>query len=373
MISVSKHPLLILSLVVAVAVGAATINKMLGDKTNARGRTATPLRVVVEPARLLPYQDTIEANGTARAVESVELMSTVTETVRAVHFTDGMTVRQGDVLIELTSAEESAVLAEARAALAEARRVFERNSNLVAKGDIAESVVDQARADLDTAEARVEGILARLDDRVIRAPFSGVLGFRQVSPGTLVSANTVITTLDDVSTIIVDFSVPEAFLANLRVGQNIDAESPAYPDRRFAGSVTTIRSRIDPVTRAATVRAALANDERLLRPGMLLAIELIERRGESLFVPEESLVPVRDRQFVFRVDDESVVRQAEVQTGRRQRGFVEVVEGLQPGDLVITRGTTRVRDGVTVDLGEGDASDASRLARDRAAGKALAR
>jgi len=371
--SVSKHPLLILSLIAVVAVGAVTISKIVGDKPTARGRPATPLRVVLEPARLLPYQDSIEANGTARAVESVELQSTVTETVRAVHFTDGMTVRQGDVLIELTSAEESAVLAEARAALAEARRKFERNSNLVAKGDIAESVVDQAQADLESAEARVEGILARLDDRVIRAPFSGVLGFRQVSPGTLVSGNTVITTLDDVSTIIVDFSIPEAFLAGLRIGQSIDARSPAYPDREFAGTVTTIRSRIDPVTRAATVRAALANEERLLRPGMLLAIELIERRGESLFVPEESLVSVRDRQFVFHVDDESVARQVEVRTGRRQRGFVEVVEGLQPGDRVITRGTTRVRDGVTVSLGDNDGAGASRLARDRAAGDAAAR
>lgn len=371
--SVSKHPLLILSLIAAVAVGAVTISKIVGDESTARGRAAAPLRVVVEPARLLEYQDSIEANGTARAVESVELQSTVTATVRAVHFTDGMTVRQGDVLIELTSAEERALLAEARAALAEARRVFERNSNLVAKGDIAASVVDQAKAELDSAGARVEGILARLDDRVIRAPFSGVLGFRQVSPGTLVSANTVITTLDDVSTIILDFSVPEAFLANLRVGQSINAKSPAYPDKSFTGSVTTIRSRIDPVTRAATVRAALANDERLLRPGMLLAVELIERRGESLFVPEESLVPVRDRQFVFRVDEEAVARRVEVRVGRRQRGFVEVVEGLQAGDLVITRGTTRVRDGVTVSLGKPGASATSRPTRDGAAGDGAAR
>ena len=154
-----------------------------------------------------------------------------------------------------------------------------------------------------------------------------------------------------------DFSVPETFLSGLKLGKSIEAISPAYREHVFFGTVTSLRSRIDPVTRAATVRASIENSDRLLRPGMLLSIKLVQSSDKSLVVPEEALVPIQDQQFVFIVDDELIVRKTEVVTGRRLRGLTEVMSGLQSGDRVVTRGTMRVRDGMVVRLSETEESN----------------
>ena len=213
--------------------------------------------------------------------------------------------------------------------------------------------LDAQRATMESTRARLDATRARLSDRVITAPFAGVLGFRQVSPGTLVTPGTVIASLDDVSVIKLDFAVPEAFLSAVAPGQAITAGSAAWPDREFNGLVTTVDSRVDPVTRAVTVRAELPNPDRELRPGMLLTVRLFRPERQALVVPEISVIQVARQAHVFRVKDDGTVEQVDVRLGQRRRGEVEVLEGLSAGDRVVVRSN----DGRTFGL---DAADGTR-------------
>ncbi|MGK0341237.1 MAG: membrane fusion protein (multidrug efflux system), partial [Candidatus Azotimanducaceae bacterium] len=219
--------------------------------------------------------------------------------------------------------------------------------NLIKQKLAAETQLDVERARMQTAEARLDVILARLDDRLIRAPFSGKLGFRNVSPGTLLSPNVSLTTLDDISSIKLDFTLPESYLAAIEPGQEVIALSIAYPGLSFIGSVTTIDSRIDPNTRTIKVRAKLNNDELLLRPGMLLTVRLIQERQQFLAIPESAVMPVQNKQFAYLIIDGKAERR-EFEEGRRIPGFVEVRSGLKAGEQVITEGVIKIRPGSTV-------------------------
>lgn len=314
----------------------------------AAASAATP--VIVVPAERSEFVEKIEALGTAQANESVTITAQVTETVRQVNFEDGMRVKRDDILVELTDAEEDAQLDDARIALDEAEKQYRRVANLVKRGLTTQAELDEQRAERDRLKAQAEAIEARLADRLIQAPFDGVLGFRGVSPGALITPGSTITTLDDISVIKLDFPIPETFLGNLQVGQAVIARSSAYPERDFQGLVTSIASRVDPITRAVTVRAQLPNPEGLLKPGKLLTVELIKDRRQALMIPEEALVPLGSRQYVFVVQDDNTVSRQEIEIGRRRPGAVEVLSGLVEGQRVITEGTNRVSPGSTVTI-----------------------
>lgn len=311
---------------------------------------AKPQPVMVETVQKTAWVDRILALGTTHANESVTLTAKTAETVARVNFSDGQLVETGAVLVELTDRTEVAQLKEAQAAYVEAEKQYERLGGLVKQGTVTQSQVDQQLAARDSAKARMEAIRVRLSDRVITAPFAGVLGFRTVSPGTLVQPGTVITTLDDIRVIKLDFSVPETFLSALAAGQTIEARSAAWPDQRFTGTVTSLDSRVDPITRSIQVRAELPNPERLLKPGMLMSVEVLNRPRESLTVPEVSVSAVRDRMFVYRVSVDNKAEEVDVQIGKRRPGQVEVLEGLNEGDRVITDGLVRVRNGAPVSV-----------------------
>jgi membrane fusion protein (multidrug efflux system) len=312
--------------------------------------------VVVAAVEKRPWVDRIQALGTTRANESVTLTAKVTETVDRVNFKDGDSIEAGAILVELTGRAELAALREAQATYTEATRQYERNVELSKQRTISESVLDTQLAARDSARARMDAIRARLGDRVITAPFAGVLGFRRVSPGTLVTPGTEITTLDDISVVKLDFSIPERHLALLAAGQGIQAESVAFPERKFEGTVTSIDSRVDPVTRAITVRAEIPNPERLLKPGMLMTVDLFDRPRDALVLPELALSAVGDRQFVFRVEADDTAKQVTVKVGARHTGEVEILEGLAEGDRIVTDGLVRMRDGIRVTLPEAAAS-----------------
>jgi membrane fusion protein (multidrug efflux system) len=309
---------------------------------------ATP--VFVTEVRLAAIEDRIEALGTLRANESVELTSAVTETVTALHFDDGDRVEAGRVLVEMTSAEEHAQLEEARATVAEARRQYERIRSLRQKQTAAESLLDQRQREWETGRARLAAIESRLADRLVRAPFAGVVGLRNVSVGALVEPGDLITTLDDDSVMKLDFSVPAVYLASLAPGATVTASTRAWEARHFEGEVKSIDSRVDPVTRTLIVRALLPNPDHALRPGMLMEVELLNRRREAIVIPEECLLAQGNRRFVFVVDknqDNSVERR-EIRIGTRRPGEVEVISGLSVGELVITDGALKVRPGSRV-------------------------
>ncbi len=312
-------------------------------------RKAAP-SVEVTPVAFHRFVDRIEALGTARAVESVTLTAQVTETVARIHFDDGQVVRKGTVLVELDHAEEDAQLAEARAQLQEAERQLKRIRELVARGNATEAALDQQLRDVAQARARVAQVQARIATRIIRAPFDGVLGLRQVSVGALVTPGTVITTIDDITPILLDFSVPERFLSALAVGQDIRARAAAFPDRLFSGRITAIAPRVDPVTRAVTVRAELPNEDQLLRPGMLLEVAVIGRSRRALAVPEEALLLIGRQHYVYVIRPDGTAERRRVTIGQRLPGIVEIAAGLQPAEKVVVAGILRLRPGVKVHI-----------------------
>lgn len=307
--------------------------------------------MVVTEVKEQEFIDALEAIGTVRSNEAVTITARVSDIVTEILFTDGQLVEKGDVLLRLSDARVRAELAEARANLDDQEKQLERIRSLVASNALPQSQLDERRAMYEVAKARVSNREAAMAEHEIKAPFSGVLGLRMVSLGSLVTPGTAITTLDDISTVKLDFSVPETFLSVILPGQMVTARSVAFPDVNFEGEVKTVGSRINPVTRAVAVRAELPNPDHRLRPGMLLTIVLERDRRETILVPEEAIVPIEDRTYVFVVDNRSVSR-VEVMTGARQPGLVEITGGLDTGQTIIIDGAIRLRDGAAVRITE---------------------
>jgi membrane fusion protein (multidrug efflux system) len=325
--------------------GGATPTGGMGQGAGARGNA--PASVSVAPVRTETLSKKLEALGNARANESVDISSKTSNVVTAVRFGDGQRVNRGQVLVQLDDAQTRADVAAAEAAVAESERLYNRSRELMATEALSKAQFDQLEATLKANRARLASAQARLEDTVIRAPFSGRVGLRRVSVGTLISPGDVITTLDDTSVIKLDFTVPENFLATLREGLAVRATAPAFSGRSFAGKVSSIDSRVDVNTRAVTVRALLANEDGALRPGMFLNVTLENDERETLVIPEQALTPEAERQYVFVVADGKAQRR-EVRIGSRRPGSVEVLAGLNAGEQVVVEGTQKVRDGTPV-------------------------
>lgn len=311
---------------------------------------ADPPRVLVAEATRVDFPLTVEAPGTARANESVEVRPKVSETVTAIHFEEGQRVETGQILLELEASQASAAVAAARAELVESEGQARRAEELFKTKAISASELEQRQALRDADRAALDAARARLADTRLRAPFAGRVGLRNVSLGSYVTPDTVVTTLDDTDEMKLDFDVPETSLALLSEGLPVQARSVAWPDRTFRGEVASIDTRIDPVTRTVTVRARLPNPEGLLRPGMFLTVTLLRENMRALVIPEQALVPEQSRQYVFVVGAGGLVEKREVHTGRRRPGQVEVRSGLAEGDLVIAEGTQKVRPGEPVEV-----------------------
>jgi membrane fusion protein (multidrug efflux system) len=323
-----------------------------GGELSDANATPPATRVIAAVVTPVQWRDSIEALGTTRANESVTITAKVSEIVRKVAFESGDVVKVGAVLVDLSSGAQLAGLEEARAAYQEAERQLTRQQELADRQLVAVSQIDSQRAARDAARARMNVVRAALSDRVITAPFDGILGLRQVSPGSLVTPGTPIATLDDISVIKLDFSVPERFLAVLARGQQISARSETYPDRAFEGMVTSVDSRIDPVTRSVAVRAEIPNPDLLLRPGMLMGVQLFREPRDTLAVPEIAILQVGMDSFVFRVTAEETAERVAVELGARRKGEVEIVRGLSAGDRIVTEGAVKLRDGARVSLAE---------------------
>jgi membrane fusion protein (multidrug efflux system) len=311
------------------------------------GRVDSSIAVVTAVATTERVSNKLNALGTARANESVDITTKTSNLITAVRFQDGERVKRGQVLVELDSAQARADLAEAEAARTESTSQYNRSRELASTRAVSESQLEQLEAQMKANVARVAAANARLEDTVVRAPFAGRVGLRRVSVGSLISPGTVITTLDDTSVMKVDFAVPENFLGSLRDGLPVVALAAAFPGREFEGKVGSVDSRVDLVTRSMTVRALMPNPDNLLKPGMFLNVRLARDERDALIIPEAALVPEQSRQFVF-VAAEGQAQRREVQIGTREPGRVEIVAGLQAGERVVVEGTQKIRDGVTI-------------------------
>ncbi len=309
---------------------------------------AQALPVVAVTATLDTFRDTTEALGTLRANESVALTVNVAETITAIHFEDGQIVEQGDVLVEMMSAEEGALLVEAETNVRESKRQLDRIQQLVKAGTASESLLDERQRDYDAARARLAATQSRLKDRIVKAPFSGVLGLRNVSVGALVSPGDVITTLTDNSQMKLDFTVPSVFLASLSPGLPVVAASRIYRGELFHGEVRSIDNQIDAVTRAIRIRAILPNPDKRLKQGMLMTVDLFMNARENIVIPEAALLPQGEENFVVVAVDKDGATFAEkrrVTLGSRRVGEVEITSGLSEGERVVTDGGFKAKPG----------------------------
>ena len=336
------------------AIGIACLLAACGDGDTPKGpqgRGNAPVPVLVAEVAEEPWTDHVRALGTVRAREAVTVTAKVSETVQRVHFQSGQEVARGAPLVTLSGQQQEAALASAQAALKEAEQLYARQSTLAGQQLIARASLDAQRATRDAARAQVAQIRANLSDRVIRAPFAGVLGIRQVSPGALVTPGTEIATLDDIARVFVDFPVPETELADVSPGQALVGRVGTYGDRSFDGKVETVSARLDAGSRAATVRGDFANDDRALKPGMLVQVELARDTRQALVVPEIAVQQVGTETFVWRVKPDMTVEKVDVEVGGRVPGKVMLASGIKAGDRIVVEGTGKVQPGSTVTEG----------------------
>lgn len=321
---------------------------LAGAQTQRQSAAGRPVPVQTVKARAGSVTETVEAVGTALSNEAVTITTKTAGIVAKVSFNEGQAVKSGQLLAELDGREAVAELEAARATVQIARQNYDRAAKLLGTQAVSQARMDELSALLSAAQARVKVQEARVQDLRIVAPFSGKIGIRRVSIGAFVPPGAVVTTLDDVDVIKLNFLVPETVLAHLKSGAAVKARSEAYPDRDFTGVVRTIDTRIDPTTRSVEARAELPNPDGALKPGLFMTVTLsLGRRDNAVIVPEESLIPVGSRQFVFVVKGGKALR-TEVQVGQRITGEVEIRSGVAVGDDIVTAGIQKIRDGSIV-------------------------
>lgn len=287
------------------------------------------------------------AVGTVAADESIDLSTNVTETVTALHFEDGQKVKKGDLLVELSAAEEQAALSAAKSQLTEHEREISRLQGLVKEGAAPEARLEERRTLAEVARQNIVEAEARLSDRRIVAPFDGWLGLRRISVGALVSPGTVIVSLDKIDVVKIDFNVPETYLGMIKAGTEIETRAEMATERVFTGKVAQLDSRIDPITRSMAARAVVSNQDLTLKPGMLVMVTMHVQPRLSLSIPECALVPTGSKAFVFTLADGKAKR-VEVKPGRRKPGYVEIMSGLKQGEVIVAEGLVGLQDGMAV-------------------------
>ncbi len=373
---IKRHFFLIAAVVVLVVMVVAGGLKLLGGKSGSAGGPGAgasapgagggrpaggaggrqggfggPTQITVAVVQPRTFEDTIEVLGVAKGRQSVTLTAATTQLVDRVRFVDGQRVARGAILVELRDTEQDAGIAQAEARLVQAQRAYDRYKSLGEKGFASKAAIDQYEALWRSAQADVSAAKARQSDRMIRAPFSGVVGLSDVAPGALVNPGAPIVTLDDVSAIRVDFQTPERYLGQIRQGQTLLATADAYPGVTITGRIAQLDTRVDERTRAITARAEFPNADGRLKPGMLMRVGISRGQRVSPSAPESAVAVQGDAAYVYvvrQMGPRTMVEQRPILTGSRQNGFVEIREGLKPGDRIVADGLNKIQPGQPV-------------------------
>ena len=307
-----------------------------------------PMPVKAAPVTRATLNVEVTAVGTLRAEETVMIRPEIAGRVATIHFKEGQAVSVGEALVTLDQDEYKAQLAGSAAQVGLEESSYQRLQDLQRKNLTSQQILDETKARLDAARAQQELNRVRLERTVIRAPFAGTVGLRLVSPGAYVKPGDDLANLESLGAMKLDFRVPETYLARLSVGQTLTARVDAYPEQSFEGSIYAIDPALDPETRTVLLRARVPNKGNKLRPGLFARVSLIlERRENALVAPEQAIVPVGQKAQVYRVVDGKAVM-TPVKLGLRRPGQVEILDGLNAGDLVVTDGQLKIRDGAAV-------------------------
>jgi membrane fusion protein (multidrug efflux system) len=302
-----------------------------GEREGNRTPGAAPPRPVeVALVEVRPLSETLQLVGSLAAAESTEILAEIAGRIEEIRFREGERVRAGQILFRLDDRELRAQLKEARARTELARQDLERGLALMTAGFISRAELDRLQADFDRGRAETERLAARLDKTEIRAPFAGVVGARDVSPGTVITTDTVLTRIDDTSRLKVEFMVPERFLPQVAIGTRVHLPDQTLAEAETpAGRVYFISPYLDPERRAGAVKALVEDPSPLLRPGMFANVELVLRTVEAaLTVPEGAVLSRPDGHFLVAIrerDGEAVADFLPVDLGIRRRGLVQVI------------------------------------------------
>jgi membrane fusion protein (multidrug efflux system) len=355
---------------------ASIILSGCGSEPEADKQAAKPVKQAAAPAKPmgLPVKaapvtvgavvDEVTAVGTLLADESVVIRPEIDGRIANLHFREGQTVTKGQRLVTLDSSEYEAQLAGIKAELKVERQRYVRAQELYQQKFISKEALDALAGTVDQLEAKVQEAQARVDKTVIRAPFSGTVGLREVSPGAYVKAGDDIVILENLSLIKVDFRVPEVYMSKIKRDQPVALRVDAYPGEEFKGVVYAVQPAVDKQTRTLLMRARVANQGAKLKPGMFVRVALTtSTRPKAISVPEEALWPQGKDNFVFLVVDNKV-KLTKVELGNRRPGEVEIVDGLSPGDVVVTEGQIKLRDGAPVMVMGAPPAPESKTAKD---------
>lgn len=320
-----------------------------------RAGAAKPISVEVAHVRAMAISDEVQAVGSLRSRRSVVLRPEVSGRVTQLHFRDGARVRQGQLLVQLDDQLPRAQVQQAQAELSIARANHQRNQELVAQGFISQRSVDESAANLQVAQAKLALAQATAARLKIVAPFDGIAGIGNVHVGDYLKDGTDIVNIEDIDSVWVDFRLPERYQTQVRVGQGARVELDALPGATFSAVVRAIDPQIDANGRSVAVRGSIDNRDLQLRPGMFARVTAVfGARADARVVPEEAIVPQGSKPYVLKVvpgaaPDSRIAQRVPVQLGLRRAGQVEVLQGLELGDTVVTAGHQRVQqDGAPV-------------------------
>jgi membrane fusion protein (multidrug efflux system) len=309
-----------------------------------------PAGIAVEagPPQVVRLPQSITTVGSLRSDEAVIVRPEIAGRVAEIAFREGQRVTNGQVLVRLDDSIQKADLERARANLTLSKSKYERARDLRAQGFISSQAKDEAENNLKVAQADVELAAARLAKTEVKASFGGIIGLRSVSVGDYVKEGQDMVNLEEIDPLKVDFRIPEVFLSQVKAGQVLQITMDALPDRTWPGQVFAINPLVDANGRAIAIRAQVSNADGRLRPGMFARVRLLTSEArDSLMIPEESIFPVGDDKFVYKVVDGRAQRQ-KIEIGLRREGKVEVTAGLAPTDTVVTAGILKLRDGAPV-------------------------
>ncbi len=297
-----------------------------------------------------PLTEQVTAVGSLRSDESVVISSEIAGRIEAIHFKEGTQVEKGAPLITLDDSVYQAELHQAQAKQKLAEQSNQRVTELFSRKFASGSSKDESESNLAVSNAAIELAQAQIDKTRLIAPFAGIVGLRQVSVGEYITPGLSLVGLDAISPIKVDFKVPEKYLPTVHNGQLIEIKVDAFPGETFKGSVYAIDPRVDIEGRSIFIRARVPNEDQKLRPGQFARVMLIhEVKPDALTVPEAAIVPKGEDQYVFKVVD-GKAQLAKVSIGTRREGRVELVEGVAAGELVVTAGQLKIRDGAPVSV-----------------------
>lgn len=312
------------------------------------GGAPPPTPVETTTPTIASVSDEVTAVGTLRAAESVMIKPEFAGRIERIHFDEGMRVAKGAPLFTLDGSLVKAEVREWEANVAQSRREAARASELIERKLISQSDLDTKRSQLQVNEARLSSAQTRLSKTVIKAPFTGVAGLREVSPGEYVEAGRTLVTLTQLDPIKLDFRVPEIHLSRVAAGQAVKVEVDAFPGHRFAGVVYAIDPQLDPNGRSVVLRATIDNTDDRLKPGLFARVALaFGERAAAMLVPEQALWPVGAKQNVYVAEDGKAALK-EVEIGVRRNGMVEILKGITPQSVVITAGQIKIGPGAPV-------------------------